>query len=170
MTDYYIFRHGDTIETGNFWLRIFGRNYDSHKITILPKAIPALKNIGKFLKSVSTNANFCSPYPRCLESAEIVSSISKKTFKVDERLRELESNGEKFEDFRERIKSFLDDIEEKKYSAVAICTHGAGIAAIKYLKTKGKFYFFQVVDYPPPGNLLIIKDGKASKINFNSSH
>jgi broad specificity phosphatase PhoE len=167
VTDYYIFRHGDTIETGNILVRFFGHSGDSHPLPILPKGIPALEKIGQYLKNIPTDANFCSPYLRCMDSAKIVGKISGKDYKADERIRELEKNGEKFSHFTGRIKNFIGEIEKKNYSAVSICTHGAGISAIKHLVTSGKFSFFQIWDFPPPGNLTIIKNGSVEKINFN---
>jgi broad specificity phosphatase PhoE len=163
----YIFRHGDTIRSSNLFFRIFGNITDSHKLKILPKAIPALEKIGEFFKDVHTDVNLSSPYLRCVESTEIVGRISKKHFVTDERLREMERNGETFLAFKNRVKSFLDDIQSKNYSAVSICTHGAVMAALKHLLISGKFYPFQIVDYPSPGKLLIIKMGKLTEINFN---
>lgn len=169
MTDFYIFRHGDTKDSGSLITRFFGHMSDSHALPILPKSLPALEKIGKFLKDVPTDADFCSPYLRCIDSIGIVGSIAKKKYQPDERIRELEKNGEKFTDFKERVSDFLDEIDKKNYSAVSICTHGAVIAAIKYLKIGGKFFFFQVLDFPNPGNLLIIKNGKLKDINFNKN-
>ena len=95
MTTFYIFRHGDTIETDNPIIRFFGhKNNDSHDIDILPKATYALLKIGEYLKDIPTNANFTSPYPRCIHSSEIVTRTSGKNFTPDNRLREIEKNGE----------------------------------------------------------------------------
>jgi len=172
MTDYYIFRHGDTTDTEKSKLAVIIRMIpgytDSSALKILPKSFPVLTKIGEFLKKIPTDANFSSPYPRCVDSAKIVGEVANKKYKIDQRIRELEHNGEPFSSFYERVKFFLDDVDSKNYSAVSICTHGAVLAAIKHLKTSGKFYFFQVFDYPPPGNLLIIKNGNIKKINFTS--
>jgi broad specificity phosphatase PhoE len=134
---------------------------------VLPKGIPTLERIGKYLKDIHTQKNFVSPFIRCLDSAKIIGRISGKKFIVDDRIRELENNGEKFTNFRSRVSDFVADIERKNYSAISICTHGAVIAALKHLLTKRKFYFFQVIDYPDPGNLTIIKNGKVETMNFN---
>lgn len=167
MTDFFIFRHGDTKNSGNLMARIIGHMSDSHALPILPKGFPALERIGNFLKNVPTDANFCSPYLRCSDSAKIVGTIAKKKYITDERIREME-NGEGFSSLFRRVKDFLDEMDQKNYSAVSICTHGAVIAAIKHLETNGKFFFFQVIDYPRPGNLVIIKDRKVENIDFNS--
>jgi len=62
----------------------------------------------------------------------------------------------------------LDEIDKKNYSAVSICTHGAVMAAMKYLRLNGRFNLLQSLDYPTPGNLIVIKDGEIKTINFNS--
>lgn len=167
MTDLYIFRHGDTKESGSLLVKFLGYRGDSHNLPILPKGLPALEKIGKFLKDVPTDANFCSPYLRCMESAKIVGSIAKKIYQPDERIQELDSSGGKISSFFKRVNNFLDEINKKNYSAVSICTHGAVIAVIKHPEIGKKVFFFQVLDFPNPGNLIIIKDGKVDTINFN---
>ena len=165
MTTFYIFRHGDTVNSKNLFDRLSVKK-DIHDLPILPESYSALEKIGEFLKDVPTDANFCSPYLRCRQSMEIVEKFSGKKYVIDPRIEELEGHIN-FSDFQKRMISFLTEIKEKKYSAVSICTHGAVIAALKHLETSEKFYFFQVFDYPEPGNLIIIKDGKVKTINFN---
>jgi broad specificity phosphatase PhoE len=169
MTDFYVFRHGDTKDSGNLLTRIIGHMSDSHSLPILPKGIPALERIGSYLKNIPTDANFCSPYIRCMDSAKIAGTLAGKVYSPDERLREMERK-ESFSSLFNRIKDFLNDLDKKNYSAVSICSHGAVIAAIKHFKTNGKFFFFQVIDYPRPGNLIIIKNGKIEDIDFNQKH
>ena len=167
MTIFYIFRHGDTVNSKNSLDKLVIKK-DTRNLPILPESHNALEKIGKFLKSVHTDADFCSPYLRCRESVKIVEKFSGKNYSFDSRIEELEGRII-FSDFQKRIKSFLNEIKAKKYSAVSICTHGAIIAAIKHMETASKFYFFQVFDYPEPGNLIIIKEGKIKKINFNQN-
>ena len=169
MTDFYIFRHGDTKDSGSLLAKIIGHQGDTHMLPILPKGKPALERIGNFLKNIPTDADFCSPYLRCKESVKIVGSIAKKKYEIDERIRELENNGESFTSFKKRIGDFLNEIDKKNYSAVSICTHGAVIAAIKHFETCGKFYIFQVLDFPNPGNLIIVKNREINTINFNET-
>jgi broad specificity phosphatase PhoE len=169
MTDFFIFRHGDTRDSGSLLARIIGHMTDSHALPVLPKGVPALERIGNYLKDVPTDADFCSPYLRCTDSAKIVGTLAKKKYVPDERLREME-NGETFSSLFNRVKDFLNEVDKKNYSAVSICTHGAVIAAIKHLKTNGKFFFFQVIDYPRPGNLIIIKNGKIGDVDFNTKN
>lgn len=163
--NFYIFRHGDTSQSKNPLSKIVHHS-DTHNLPILPDGVNALKKEGEFLKNIKTGANFCSPYLRCRESAKIVSEKSNKDFKTDSRLGELEGK-ESFNHFKNRVESFLDEIKKKNYESVAICTHGAVIAAIKHIKKDNKFYFFQVFDYPRPGVLTEIKNGKITTRNFN---
>src|SRR3990172_476021 len=160
MTDFYIFRHGDTKDSGSLITRFIGRSGDTRKLPIIPKSFPALERIGAFLKNIPTDADFCSPFVRCVTSAEIVGKISGKTYKKDSRIAEFEKNGEKFSHLNARVRDFLTEIEQEKYSSVSICTHGAVISALKHLATNGKFHFFQIWDFPSPGNLVIIKGKK----------
>jgi broad specificity phosphatase PhoE len=169
MTTYYIFRHGNTKNTeGIGSLKHLTTNGGGPvNLPILPKSKYALENIGKYLVKIPTDANFTSPYLRCQESSKIVSNVSEKKFIVDGRIRELTRSISGFAGFKSRVKEFLEEIETKKYSSVLICTHGAVIAAIKHLVTRGKFNYFQGMDFPPPGNLMIIKGKKVEIINFN---
>ena len=167
MTTFYILRHGDTVNSKNVFDKLTLKK-DTHSLPILPESFSALEKIGKYLKDVPTDANFCSPYLRCRESAQIVEKFSGNKFVTDPRIEELEGHIN-FSDFQKRITSFLTEIKDKNYSAVSICTHGAVIAAIKHMETDGKFYFFQVFDYPEPGNLIIIKEGKIKQIDFNQN-
>ena len=133
---------------------------------ILPESRKSLEKIGEYLKKVHTDANFTSPFLRCKESAEIVHEVSGKVFRIDPRISELEGKII-FDKFEHDVKSFLDYLNKQKYSSVAICTHGAVIAAIKHLALGGSFHIYQVWDYPNTGNLVIIKNGRLETFDFN---
>lgn len=173
MTDYYIFRHGDTIESQRPKFSLISHflspKRDTSQLDILPESIPILEKIGKYLKDIKTDANFCSPYLRCINSANIAGKVANKKYSTDERLKELESIAEPFPHFSGRIKDFLEEMNAKNYKAVSICTHGAVIAAIKHLEVNRNFNFIQVWDYPSPGILTTIIDRKITQINFNKS-
>ncbi len=166
MTTFYIFRHGDTINTGGI-NRLLKKGGGPRDLPILPKSKYALEKIGEYLKDIKTDANFTSPYLRCRESSEIVGKISKKEFIVDERIRELRDDIHGFVHFKKRVREFLKEIEEKGYSSVAICTHGAIIVAIKHIVRDGYFFYFQGIDFPSPGKLMILKGKKVRIIDFN---
>ena len=145
MTDFYIFRHGDTVNSKNPFDKLSIKK-NTRNLPILPESYPALEKIGKYLKDIPTDADFSSPYLRCRQSVEIVGKFSGKKYVLNPRIEELEGHIN-FPDFNKRITSFLGEIKEKSYSTVSICTHGAVIAAIKHIETRGKFYFFQVLKH-----------------------
>lgn len=165
--DLYIYRHGDTVNTNSLFKRFFGVEGSTQNLPILPKGVYALKEIAKFLKNTPTQAGFCSPYLRCIQSTQIVSGITNKNYEIDERITEFEGK-EKFGSLIKRVDNFLKDVERKNFDSVSICTHGAVISAIKHLTKNGKFYYFQLFDYPSPGKLTIIKDGRTETLNFNN--
>ena len=162
MTKYYIFRHGQT-RNSKYHLP-YPR--DSRSIEILPEAVPALEKLAGYLKNIKSDYNVSSEYLRCRQSAAIVTKISGLEFEIDPRLNE--KSGESFEDFKKRVKSFLEDMEKENHKTVVICTHGAVIAALKSLLLKGSFRRREIVFYPRPGVLLSIEGKKTEKIDFNS--
>lgn len=163
--DLYIFRHGDTKNTKSFISR-FTKKKNTSDLPILPEGKEALIKIGEYLKNIKTDANFTSPYLRCKQSSDIVGKVSGKKFSIDSRIEELEGKID-FSVFRKKVASFLEDLHSQNYSAVAICTHGAVISALKHLEVDGNLHFFQVLSYPIPGKLTIIKNKKAEEKNFN---
>ncbi len=160
MTKYYIFRHGQT-KYSKFHLS-YPKNNQS--IEILPEAVPALEKLAEYLKNIKSDYNVSSEYLRCRQSTAIVTKISGLKFERDPRLNEKSS--ESFDNFRKRVKEFLEETESKNYKTVVICTHGAVIAAIKNLLLKNSFKRREIVFYPRPGVLLIIEGKKIEQINF----
>ena len=169
MVTFYIFRHGDTVNTGGI-KRLWRNGGGPRNLPILQKSKYALGEMGKYLKDIPTDANFTSPYLRCRQSSEIVREFSGKKFVTDERIRELRDDIHGFVHFKKRVKEFLKEIEDKGYKSVAICTHGAVIAAIKHLVIDGKFFYFQGIDFPSPGKLMVIEDKKVKILNFNKDN
>jgi broad specificity phosphatase PhoE len=172
MTTYYIFRHGNTKNTDrkNLIVKLITKNGGgSMNLPILPKSKPALIQIGKYLKDKNIDAFYTSPYLRCKQSSKIVEKEIGKKFIPNEKIRELRSDIKGFMGFKTRVRNFIKEVNDKNYKAVAVCTHGAVIAALKYLLTRGKFYYFQGVDFPKPGNLIVIEGKKIKVIDFNKS-
>jgi broad specificity phosphatase PhoE len=163
--DIYIFRHGDTSNSKNFFKRFY-KQKNTLKLPILPEGRIALKKMGNYLKNIHTDANFTSPFLRCRESSQIISQVAGKKFVPDARIAEFEGDVS-FKELTEKVNSFLDDMHKHNYSSILICTHGAVIAAIKHFILHGYFYRFQLIDYPSPGKLLILKNKKITEINFN---
>jgi broad specificity phosphatase PhoE len=164
MTNYYIFRHGQTYNSKN---RVkYPKN--NFKVEILPEGIPDLEKIAIYLKNIPSDYNVSSEYLRCRQTSEIVTKIAGKIFEKDSRINEFSQKfgQESFEIFKERIKSFLDDLEAKKYNTVVICTHGAVIAGLKSFLLKNTFVGDDLTDYPRPGVLLCVKNKKIEELDF----
>ncbi|OGM01937.1 hypothetical protein A2115_03705 [Candidatus Woesebacteria bacterium GWA1_41_8] len=161
--NYYIFRHGETFATK------FHIPYGSkiHTAEILPEGIPAIERLADYLKDIKSDVNFTSPFLRCKQTVEIVEKITKKSFTEDVRLGEYIEGYLAFRKFKTRIVDFLNDMESKKYQNILVCTHGAGISAIKHLVVKNSYHIWNLPDYPKPGILTIINDGKTTEVNFN---
>jgi hypothetical protein len=67
---------------------------------------------------------------------------------------------------KKRIHSFLKKIEDNKFQKIAICTHGAIIAALKHQLLENNFTLDDLHDYPEPGVLLVVKGKKIQQIDF----
>lgn len=167
-THFYIFRHGDTFVTkSGTRLGAFSYGLQLFSASILPDAMGSLKQMGEYLKKEPLDFCVSSPIVRCRQTAEIITSITKKPFFYDNRLREffLESYGS----LRRRLTELLLEIEEKHYTHVAVCTHAAVIAALISLITarKDRSIEFSLFKYPPPGVLTIISENHLKEISFN---
>lgn len=163
MTTYYIFRHGQT-KNSKYHLPY---PKDNRLIKILPEAVPSLKKLAEYLKNVKSDYNVSSEYLRCRQSTDIVTKISGLNFERDRRLNE--KSQESFEDFKKRVKSFLEDMEKENYKTVVICTHGAVIAAMRRLLLKKSVRVTNLPFYPKTGVLMIIKGNEIKYVDFNNS-
>jgi len=161
MTKYYIFRHGQTLNS-KFHLP-YPKNNKS--VEILPEGIPSLEKLAKYLKNIKSDHNFSSEYLRCQQSTAIVTKISGLKFKKDKRLNE--KSGENFSDFKRRVKDFLDEVEKKNYETVVICTHGAVVAAMRKFLLKKSLKITNLPFYPKTGVLMFVKRKEIKYIDFN---
>ncbi|MEM7032660.1 MAG: histidine phosphatase family protein, partial [Chloroflexota bacterium] len=93
----------------------------------------------------------------------IVAEARNTPFVSDARLNEY--HDETFDEMKARVKDFLDSLQEQPYQQVMICSHGMIIAALTNFITKGSFELANQNDYPPPGELFIIRDKKVDKIS-----
>lgn len=162
MVVFYIFRHGETFVTkqNKFW---YGRRVFS--APILEEGKPAIHRLGQYLKNIPTDINYCSPYKRCRQTAEIITEESGKGFIFDKRLGEF--FWEPFGHFKRRVKRLLAEVEQQGYQSVAICTHGAVIAALVKLIRKGDLEPGEEFHYPKPGILLIVDGKELKEVDFN---
>lgn len=163
MTKYYIFRHGQTLNSK------YHLPYpkDNRQIKILKDSIPALKEMAEYLKNISPDLSVSSEYLRCRQTTKIITKITGIKFKKDHRLNEL--GEETFLEFTSRIKNFLEEMKKNKYQTIFICTHGAVIATIKNLLINDQMKRRKLPFFPKPGILLCIEDKIITKIDFNKS-
>lgn len=159
---YYIFRHGETYASKN--------NVDygltQYSAEILPEGIGAVRLIGEYLKSVSSDKNLTSELLRCVQTSNIIAKISGKKFEKYPLLNEYLENS--FSEFRARVKRLVEEFETESGRTYLLCTHGAVISALKYLLTEGKYEEQNLMDYPKTGTLLIITENQVDLLDFNT--
>ncbi len=160
---FYVFRHAQT------WATKTGQPYGAQVVTapILEEGKVAIKRIGQYLKPIEADLSVCSQFLRCRQTAQIVTNITNKTFILDSRLNEY--NLETFNQFKQRIADFLEEIKQKKYQTIVVCTHGGVIAGFKHLVVNDKLTEDSLPDYPEPGILTIIDEDRVSEIDFNAN-
>ena len=161
-TTFYIFRHGETFATkAGIWY-----GWKIYSANILEEGKPTLHKIGEYLQDIETDYQVSSQIKRCRQTSEIIQSHTNREFVYDKRLNEffLES----YLHLRKRLRSFLQEVEEKQYKKVAVCSHGGVIGVMLRMLThdrsRNPLTLFQ---YPPPGVLSIVRDGQLEQINFN---
>ena len=160
--DLYIFRHGETYFSKR---KIpYGSQVESAKI--LPEAIPVIVRLADFLQGINTDANFTSPFIRCIQTTKIVEKVTKKKHKVDNNLRDWNPETETVEDMINRLKIFYSQLKTTNFSAVSICTHGYPINTLIALETKGQASPSDLQNFPETGVLVIIKDKKVKYKDF----
>ncbi len=159
MRNFYLFRHGLATHSLD--------GYGDKIITaaILPEAILPIQRMGTYLCDIPSDFNVSSEFLRCRQTTQIVSDITKKQFLFDSRLNEYYN--ESFDEFSTRVKSFLQEIEQKNYQDILVCTHGAVIAALKRLILANHLEVSQLNDFPKTGMLLCIKNKNIEEIDFN---
>ncbi len=160
-TTYYIFRHGQTIET--YTKTPYGENILTSDL--IPQGKSAISRLGDYLKNREPQANFSSPLPRCKSTVKIIEKKLTNKFIFDNRLTEYYN--ETFYKLKKRVAAFLKEIEIQNYQSVSICTHGAIIAAVTHLVIDRYLSVAHLLKFPDPGILRIIKNGKVEEVNFN---
>src|SRR3989344_7569666 len=130
----YIFRHGMTY----FSKKDIPYGNQVETAEILPEGIPVIKRLGEYLKDIPTDANFTSPFKRCMQTSGIISDITGKKFQVDHDLHDWDPRVETVENMIARILLFCLKLHATSYSSVTICTHGYPINALIAYFTKGE--------------------------------
>lgn len=160
----YIYRHGATHESKN------NLGYGANVFTapLLPEGLPIIEKLAQKISDLQTDYNVSSEVERCRKTVAIVEKVTGKTFTYDSRINEFdEYHNESFDDLKKRIKNFLEDVENKRYQNILICTHGAVIAGITSFTQKGDFSVSDIHNYPQTGVLVSIVEGAINYTDFN---
>lgn len=165
MSNFYIFRHGETFVSKNK-LDSYG---DAELTTgILPEAVPIIKKLGLYLKNIETDINVTSPLKRCIETTKIITQVTGKTFKIDERITEYKNDGGDIDSMEVRIRNFINDFDGH-FKNILICSHGYPIAALTQLIRFNSIDPKLLDKYPDPGVLVIIENNKIKYLDFGTS-
>jgi len=139
----YVMRHGQTEENTRWIL-----NDDPKRVVHLnSEGSRQSEEAAEKLKRKSFRAVFTSEFARTIETAEIVNKYHHAPLIIDSRINERKTGfdgkhvsefvknlkdrfntkppkGESWQEEKERIRSFLDDLKTRKYGSVLIVTHG----------------------------------------------
>ena len=132
---------------------------------ILEEGIPAIENLATFLRKYSFYKCFTSEILRCVQTSQVVEKITGFKFEKYSRLNEFVD--ETFDEFKERISNAIERFESVNGKTYLICTHGAVISALKHLLVTGKYEEKDFMDFPSPGNLIIVDQTGFRIKNFN---
>ena len=156
---WHLFRHGLATHSKE------GYGDNIMTASILPESVPIIQRMGKYLSEVSDSVNFVSPYPRCRQTAAIVTEITGKKFQVDAQLAEYHQTT--FTDFHKRVSDFVTSIIDVSLTDIIVCTHGAVVAGIQSLLIKDEFLESDLLNYPECGEIVIIKDKEVKTLDYN---
>lgn len=159
---FYICRHGETFATK----RNSAYGWKIFSASILAEGKPAVERQAEFLKQKEIAYCVSSPVKRCRQTAAIIRHITDKDIFFDRRIGEFFL--ETFGMFKKRVEKFLSDIDAEGCEEVLVITHGAVIAALTHLLTQETFKIADMVEYPKPGVMTVIKRGQSVQlIDFN---
>ena len=159
MPTWYIFRHAlATYSKNGYGDQIFSA-------PILPEARASIEAMAHYLKDVKNSKNYSSEILRCRQTVEIVTKATHKKFVFDERINEFYD--EQFDTFHERVHVWYADVTQDQPSNIIVCSHGAVLSAIRHIIISGDFIEQGLLDYPPCGELMIIREKEVELIDFN---
>lgn len=158
---WFIFRHGlATLNPNGYGDQILVAE-------VLPQGIPPVRRIGEYLKDKPFDYGVRSEFIRCQQTAGIVSEITGRAFIADKRLNE--QYQESFEVVHDRLKLFVDEMQQSDHQHIWVCTHGIIIAGLKHFLTTGEYLQKDELDFIMPGEVLIIENQQAQVIRFESA-
>ena len=163
---YYIFRHGETYATKA--RTIYDKGLDP---PILDEGIPTIEKMAEFLGKIKSDENYTSEYLRCRMTSGIIAKKVGKKFKTQKALNEYSKDNpaydETFDSLQKRLTKFTNKLLNSKSNTFMICTHGNIITILAYLFRSKSFVESDFTNTPRPGVLIIVKNGKVTKKNFN---
>lgn len=161
MKTFYIFRHGQTYFSKN---QIpYGDN--EHTAHILPESRGPIENIAEYLKSLPLTELFRSEFLRCQETAKIIESKTDFHFESHPLFNEFTESD--FSNFLQRMKDLTAFLQTETGDHIAICTHGAVVAALQKLLVGETFEAHELMYYPQTGVLVQISGTSVKNIDFN---
>lgn len=157
---WYIFRHGLATHSKT--------GYGDKILTaeVLPEGIPPIQRLAQYMLHLPYDAGYRSELIRCQQTAAIVTEVTGNPFITDSRLNEQIS--EPYDAVLERVTGFLAEVSALPHENIWICTHGAIIAALKYLLTRDPHTQVNQNDYTQPGELLIIRARQPEIVRFGA--
>lgn len=159
--NFYIFRHGETFASRDK-VPYGDRQYETE---VLPEGIEPIKRLANYLSFTKTDFHYTSELIRCLQTSQIVTQITGKKFEQNSLLNEYLEDS--FDQFRERVKKFVDQANQETNKTFLICTHGAVISALKHLIIFGEYEEHDLMDFPVPGTLMILNNTGSEIVDFN---
>lgn len=158
---FYLFRHGETY---------FSKNeipYGTNERTaeILPEALKPTQKLADYLRTKSIEYAARSEYLRCEQTATIIEAEIGLHFEPNNQLNELHETD--FNQFIDRMKNLSDMLLGLQAQHIAICTHGANVAALKKLLCQQPFHAKDLAFYPKTGVIVRIEEGTITEVDFN---
>ncbi len=160
---FYIFRHGETFASKTF-TPYEGDNFNT---PILYEGKDTTIKLANYLKDVPSDLNVSSPYERCRETVKIITEITGKEFIFDDRVGEYFQI--EYEKYKGRIVNFLEEVKQKSYQDIVICTHGATMSMLVHLLCDDSpEEKIPVSEFKQTGVLVIIENKTIKEVDFNS--
>lgn len=145
----YILRHGESEYNVKHLINCNPRI----KVHLTEKGKKQVGKLAKRLSGMRFDAIYTSPFPRAVETAEILNKTFKVKITKDKRLGEMKigfegkdakyyfdavkkfgdhldfkaENGESYADVKNRVQKFLEDLKKTKHARVLIVTHEMGV-------------------------------------------
>lgn len=162
MKTFYIFRHGQTYYSKNEIP--YGEN--ERTAHILPESRNSIEKIGEYLKSIPELVAYRSEFLRCQETAKIIESKNDFKFIQTPLLNEFTEN--EFPQFLARMKEARSFLLNLSAEHIAICTHGAVVAALQKLLVNQEFHAHELMYYPKTGVIVKVDGEHVTSIDLNS--